>query len=271
MGVNSAMYTAITGLDTFGTALGIVSDNIANANTTSYKANTARFGDLVSGYYATQSSDPASQGIGTTLLGVTTNLTTGSSINTGTWSNVMIQGNGYFSVQHGEETLYTRDGTFRIDKEGFLVNIQGDQVNGIEGGAVASIRVETDPENPTHSSYEINRSGQVWGTLVTPDQITGETKELIGTLMVTTFPNPEGLIRNGSNMYYRGADSGNPNNTIAGQDQAGDIISGSIEGSNVDLAEEMVNMIIYQADYTANSKAISTSSNMLDTVVNLIR
>lgn len=307
MGINSAMYTAITGLDAFGTALGIVSDNIANSNTTAYKSNTARFGDLISGYYATQSSDPASQGVGTTLLGVTTDLTTGSSVSTGTWSNVMLQGDGYFSVETlSGKILYTRDGTFGVNADGYLVDLQNNRVQGYQNDpttyettgnkadntvppaantATTPIQIE-DPisaDYPRYSSYTIDSQGIIWGTLTTPidlyqtpgdpaTPVVGQvTKEPIGQLAVTTFSNPDGLVRNGNNTYFAGADAGTVTTGYAGAGQAGDCVSGAIEGSNVDLADQMVNMIIYQADYTANTKAISTASNMLDTVVNLIR
>jgi len=308
MGINSAMYTAITGLDAFGTALGIVSDNIANANSTAYKANTARFGDLVSGYYATQSSDPESQGVGTSLLGVTTDLTTGPSVSTSTWSNVMLQGDGYYSVETASgKILYTRDGTFNVDADGYLVDLQGQRVQGYMNDpttfettgniadntipptatntATTAIQIEdpTSTTYPKYSSYTVDSQGIIWGTLTTPidiyatpgdptSAVTGQiTKEAIGQFAVTTFSNPNGLVRNGDNSYYAGADAGTVTTSYATYGQAGDCVSGAIEGSNVDLATEMVNMIIYQADYTANTKAISTSSNMLDTVVNLIR
>jgi len=247
--------------------------NRKQQHATAYKSSTARFGDLVSGYYATQSSDPESQGVGTRMVGVSHNLSTGSSIHTGTWSNVMVQGNGYFNIEAvNGDTLFSRDGTFRVDKDGFLVNIQGNKVLGVLGtdnpvGAnPVEIPIELDPGDPLYTSYEINKNGQIFGT---PQS--GGAKVQIGTLSITTFPNPEGLIRNGSNMYYQGSEAGDPINSGGGIGQAGNIISGAIEGSNVDLAEQMVNMIIYQSDYTANSKAISTASNMLETVVNLIR
>ncbi|MFZ2445926.1 MAG: flagellar hook basal-body protein [Syntrophobacteraceae bacterium] len=264
MGISNSMFTAVTGLDTFGTALSIVSDNIANANSTGFKSGTARFGDLVSGYYATQAAEPQSQGTGTSLLGVATDFTTGPTVHTGTWSNAMIQGNGFFSVRDtNNTTLYTRDGSFRVDATGQLTNMNGYEVLGSDGNP---IQVD-DPAAPAYVGYEINNAGEIYGT---PSG--GGTRVLIGTLMLTTFPNQEGLIRNGSNMYTPGADAGTPVTNAGGTNtQAGEVIAGALEGSNVDLAEQMVNMIIYQSDYTANSKAITTANNMLDTVVNLVR
>ncbi len=266
MGLSNAMSTGVTGLDTFGTALSVVSDNVANANTTAWKSNSVEFGDLVSGYYATQGADLVTQGVGSSLLGITNDKTVGPTVHTGTWSNVMIQGEGFFNVQSSNgTTLYTRDGSFKVDKNGYLSNLQGDKVLGSDG---KSIQID-DPDAegyPNYMSYEIDQTGKIWGS-----PTDGGDKVELGTLRVSTFPNPEGLIRNGSNLYIPGATAGTAADSTAGTDAAGDIVSGAIEGSNVDIAKEMVNMIIYQSDYTANSKSIRTASNMLDTVVNLIR
>ena len=114
------MYTALAGLNTFNTALTVVSDNIANANTTGFKSNTADFGDLVSGLIATpNASNTVAEGAGSTVLGVETDFSTGSEIQTGTWSDLMIQGGGFFAVQNSTSgaTEYTRDGSFQVNSE----------------------------------------------------------------------------------------------------------------------------------------------------------
>ncbi len=270
MGVSNAMYTAVTGLDTFGSALGVVSDNIANANSTGFKTNSALFGDLVAGIMATQSSQQVSEGTGTSLVGIATDFTTGSTQKTGNWSNVMIQGNGYFDVNTAAAgagvSFYTRDGAFKVDQNGYLVNEEGYRVRSSAGG---DLKVDTTVDagaTITMVSWSVDSTGKITGTGA------NGTRYDLGTLRLTTFPNQQGLIRKGSNLYTQGADTGTPVTNAAGTNpQAGQVISGAIEGSNVDLAKEMVSMIIYQSDYTANSKAITTANNMLDTVVNLVR
>jgi flagellar basal body rod protein FlgG len=198
------------------------------------------------------------------MVGIATDFSTGPTLQTGTWSNAMIQGNGFFSVQNTNGvTNYTRDGSFRVDSSGYLSNMEGDQVLGSDG---KPIQIEADPTNPTYTSYQINKAGQIYGTL--PG---GTSTALIGTLRVSTFPNQEGLIRNGNNLYYPGASAGAPIDSTGGVGQAGTITAGAIEGSNVDIGKEMVNMIIDQSDYTANSKSIQTANEMLQTVVNIIR
>lgn len=264
MGLSSAMFTAVTGLDAFGDSLSIVSDNVANANTTGYKSNSALFGDLVSGYLATQSNDIESAGAGTQLLGVATDFSTGSTIQTGTWSNVMIQGSGFFSVENAAgRTYYTRDGSFKVDSSGYLTTMQGDKVIGSDGNA---IQIEADPTTPVYASYSIDSTGQIYGTLPS-----NGGSVLIGTLRVSTFPNPQGLVRDGSNLFYPGPSAGTAVNGTAGTGQNGSITSEAVEGSNVDLATQMVNMILYQSDYSANSKSISTANNMMESVLNIIR
>ncbi len=272
MGVSNAMYTAVTGLDSFGTALGVVSDNIANANSTGWKSNSAVFGDLVAGIMANQSGQQVSEGTGTSILGIATDFTTGATQKTGTWSNVMIQGKGFFEVhstQAGGTSYYTRDGAFTVKQAtpttGYLVNEEGYFVQGVAG----NLQVQTWTAGvPDYSSWEIKSTGEIVGT-----RSNGTGKDSLGTLLLSTFPNEQGLIRKGSNLLIASTDAGNAavNTAAATNPEAGTVISGAIEGSNVDLAKEMVNMIIYQSDYTANSKAITTANNMLDTVVNLVR
>lgn len=265
MGLSNSMYNGVSGLNTFSTALSIVSDNIANANSTGYKSNSGLFGDLVSGLMTTQSVDTESQGAGSDVVGIATDFSTGPTMQTGTWSNVMIQGNGFFSVQDANGAVsYTRDGSFRMDANGYLSNMEGNQVLGSDGNP---IQIEADPTAPAYTSYNVEKgTGNIYGTL--PG---GTSTVLIGTLRVSTFPNQEGLIRSGNNLYYPGASAGAPIDSTGGVGQAGDIVAGAIEGSNVDLGKEMVNMIIYQSDFTANSKSIETANNMLQTLVNIVR
>ncbi len=261
------MYTAIAGLNTFNEALSVVSDNIANANTTGFKSSTVDFGDLVSGIIPTaNSSNITAQGVGSSIIGVSSNLTTGSEIQTGTWSDCMIQGSGYFQVENPTtgSVYYTRDGSFQVNSSGILTDTNGNEVLDNSGSPGAPITVEPTPSSPTYSSYAIDEKGDVIGT-------NSSGPVTVGTIGVTTFPNPNGLIRDGDNYYTPGTSAGAGVVGTAGTGQAGLITSGAIEGSNVDLTEQMVNLIAYQADYQANSKSITTDDNLLQAVVNLIR
>ncbi len=258
----SMMYTALAGLNTFNTALTVVSDNIANANTTGFKSNTVDFGDLVSGLIATpNAANSVAEGAGSTVLGVETDFSTGSEIQTGTWSDLMLQGGGFFSVQNPAASSpieYTRDGSFEVNSSGVLTDMNGNDVLDVKGKTITITP-------GTYTSVAVDQSGDVNGTT------SAGVTTTIDTIGITTFSNPNGLIRVGENDYSAGANAGTVTLAAAGTGQAGTITSGALEGSNVDLTAQMVNLIDYQADYQANSKSISTDSTDLQTVVNLIR
>lgn len=273
MGVNS-MYTAASGLTSFSTAMSMVADNIANANTVAFKSSSARFGDLVSGYYATQSTDTDRMGAGSVITGISTNFGQGPLISTNCWSDLAINGSGFFSLKliddtgavvEGAQTYYTRDGSFHLDKNGYLVNLQG---YALLNDAGEPIKVD-DPASPVYSNYNVTLDGKIQGTPVDPSA--GVDPVTIATIRICTFPNQDGLIRQGSNLYLPGPAAGAVIDGTANAGGNGTILDNSIEGSNVDLATEMINMIIYQADYNANSKCITTSSDMLNTVINMVR
>jgi flagellar hook protein FlgE len=267
------MYTAVSGLNTFNDALSVVSDNIANANTTAWKQNTVDFGDLVSGLIPTQDINTTAQGVGSTVLGLTSDFGTGNEIQTGLWSDLMVQGNGFFCVQDTNNAkYYTRDGSFQISTvppgtstagtPTYLTDMHGDEVLDVTG---KPIQIEADVTNPVYSSYSIDKFGNVDGV-----EANGTVKQL-GQIGIATFQNPNGLIRDGYNMYTPGSSAGAPIVQAPGAGQAGELITGALEGSNVDITQQMVNLITYQADYQANSKSIETGNTLLQTVVNLIR
>jgi flagellar hook protein FlgE len=249
---------------------------VANANTTGFKANMVRFCDMVDGYVSTQASDTDRAGAGSAILGVGTDFAQGSMINTSTWSDLAISGDGFFNVQNldaaGNLTgpvYQTRDGSFHLDKNGYLVNNLGYAV--LDATGTGAIRVEPTPANPTYTNYRVDADGNIWGTPTTADPVTGFAPVIRGQIGLTTFPNPEGLIRMGSNLYSQGPEAGTAVTAAPNSGPRGFILDLTLENSNVDLATEMVNMIIYQADYNANSKSITVASQMLETMVNLIR
>jgi len=275
MGVNSTLYIGACGLRTFAQAMSMTSDNIANANTTAFKASQARFGDMVSSYLSTQSMDTDRAGCGSTILGIATSFAQGPTLTTETWSDLAINGEGFFRVQLCDEggapvdtaqTYYTRDGSFHVDKNGFIINSQGLALLNTDGNA---IQVLDDPTSPAYSNFNVSSTWVVYGTPVDPAAGTDPVE--LGIISMVRFPNQDGLIRQGNNMFLPGPESGAPILGQANINGNGSIIDCNIEGSNVDLANEMVNMIIYQADFNANSKSVTTGNNMLDTVINMVR
>jgi len=273
MSVNSTMYIGTTGLTSFAQALSMTADNVANANTTGFKASHACFGDMVSSYLTTQGIDTDRAGAGSAIIGVATNFAQGSLSTTETWSDIAINGDGFFAVHKlidgalddTAQTYYTRDGGFHVNDEGLLVNNQGLAVLDSEGAAIPI----DDPATPVYYNYNIDSDGQIWGTPIDPAG--GTAPQSLGLIGLSTFPNQDGLIRQGANLYLPGPESGNVVTTTVAAKANVSIVDCSVEASNVDLATEMVNMIIYQADYNANSKSITTGSTMLDTVINMVR
>ncbi|MGA2026360.1 MAG: flagellar hook basal-body protein [Syntrophobacteraceae bacterium] len=249
MSASNSLYTALAGLNTFNTAISVASNDIANANTTGFKSSSVDFGQLVSGLTAST----------TTCSG--TDFTAGTAIQTGIWSDLMIQGNGFFAVENPTSSLvsYTQDGSFQLNSTGFLVDANGNEVLDDKGKA---IQVATPGD---YTSFAVDQFGNLTGTN------SSGTPTPLGVIGITTFANQNGLISTGQNDFIPGANVGTTTTQAAGSGNAGTIASGSLEGSNVDLTQEMVNLIDYQNDYQACSKAITADSGNLQAAVNLIR
>lgn len=257
---SSTFYIGLAGLNSFSEAISVTSDNIANASTTAYKSNNVLFGDMVSSYYTSGTAAGDKMGGGSTVLGTQKNFSEGNTVSTSQWTNVALQGDGFFSVQSPGDTMvyYTRDGSFTLNSSGYLVNSDGYRVLGTDGNP---IQVDT----ATYSDFYIDSTGQIYGT-----DSTGTVTAIGSPLLVTQFVNQTALTRQGDNMYSTNANVAiSQTNASATLDVA--VKDCSLEQSNVDLAGEMVNLIIYQADYNANAKSISTANDTLNTVINMIR
>lgn len=267
MGISSSLYNGLTGINSYSTGISVVSDNVANANSTGFKANDIRFGDLILGEYSFGTNDKESEGAGSSVLGIVTDFSQGTLLDTSNWSDLAISGKGFFIVNDGSQDFYTRDGTFHIGIEGtgeeaqyFLVNQQGYKVQGIDG--------DIEIANPdTYAKFYVNMKGEIIA-------VDGEgEEETLGQIKLAGFTNENGLVRNGGNLYSKGPESGGPFYSDNEEKAAyfGKIIDSCVESSNVDLAAEMINLIVYQAGYNANSKTITTSSELINTSINMIR
>ena len=259
--MNQALWIAKTGLDAQQTRMAVVSNNLANVNTTGFKQGRAVFEDLLyqnvrqSGGQSSQDTMlPSGMSLGTGVRVVATEklFTQGSVLQTGNSLDVAISGRGFFQILKPDGDLaYTRDGTFQINDQGELVTSSGYVVQpGI-----------TIPDSA--QSITIGSDGTV--SVKLPGQ-TAPTQ--VGTLETVDFINPVGLQPVGENLFIETASSGTSQGGTPGLNGLGSLIQGSLEGSNVNVVSELVNMIETQRAYEMNSKAISTSDQMMQYVNN---
>ena len=254
--MNAALWAAKTGLDAQQTEMAVISNNLANVNTTGFKQDRAVFEDLLyqnqtqAGANTSQTTEsPSGMSIGTGVQVVATekDYSQGSLTQTGNPLDVAIQGQGFFQIQMPDGTIaYTRDGTFQTNAQGQLVNSSGYMVQpGI-----------TIPQGA--QSVTIGSDGTVSVTLAGQSAATQ-----IGQIQLANFINPPGLQPIGQNLLTQTAASGSPQTGSPGTNGVGTLAQGELESSNVNVVEELVNVIQPQRAYEMNSKAISTVDQML--------
>ena len=257
-----SLWTARTGLDAQQTQLDVISNNLANTSTNGYKRVRAVFEDLL---YQTIRQPGAQQNqqnqissglqIGSGVRAVATErlFSQGSLQQTGNSLDLAVQGNGFFQILQPDGTVaYTRDGSFQLDNEGNVVTASGyplaDNIN-IPADAL-TITVGKD------GTVSVLQAGQIQPVEV-------------GNILLATFVNPGGLQAVGENLFVETASSGVAAPTPPGFDGAGVINQGYVETSNVNVAEELVSMIVTQRAYELNSRAIQTSDQMLGRLTQL--
>jgi flagellar basal-body rod protein FlgG len=253
------LYTAAAGMTAQQKNIDVISNNIANVNTTAFKQDRAEFQDLMYqslNYTAGQTSQTTTNptgidtGLGVRVSGIQKNFLQGSLKETGNTYDVSIQGNGFFQITTPVgETAYTRNGAFKLDSEGSIVDGQGNKL---------------EPEIVIPSEL-IKISIAEDGTVTGQDATTGDIEEL-GQIALVNFINPAGLAPQGDSLYLSTPVSGDPIEATAGLDGIGTMRQGMLEGSNVQLVTEMVDLITAQRGYEANSKSINTTDSMLQTV-----
>ena len=259
-----SLFTAATGMIAQQTQVDVTSHNIANVNTMGYKKNRAEFADLmyqVMSYAGTPTSTTTTHptgievGLGVRPQAITKIHSQGYFKETGNNLDMAIAGNGFFQVQMPDgTTAYTRNGAWKLDSDGNIVNDDGLQL-------VPNITI---PADATQIAIGID------GTVSVLQPGAAEMQQ-VGQIEIVNFINPAGLHSSGDNLFLETGASGAPIIGIAGQDGLGQIKQGFVEMSNVQLVEEMTELITGQRAYEANSKAITTSDAMLQTTNELKR
>lgn len=254
--MTASLWIAKTGIDAQQTRMSIISNNLANANTTGFKKERAIFEDLLYqnvrqvGAQSTQSTElPSGLQLGTGVRTVATEKihTQGNIVQTNNSLDMAINGRGFFQILlPNGDIAYSRDGSFKLDATGQLVTASGYPLE----PAVAV---------PTNAlSITVGSDGIV--SVLEPGN---SAPTQIGDIQLADFINPSGLEPMGENLYRESVSSGAPNVGAPGEDGIGTLAQGSLETSNVNVVEELVNMIETQRAYEMNSKAISTTDDML--------
>ncbi|MTJ82615.1 MAG: flagellar basal-body rod protein FlgG [Telmatospirillum sp.] len=258
-----AMNIAATGMQAQQTHVEVISNNIANMNTTAYSRRLPEFTDLLYqnlqrvGTFSSDNNTIVPSGVQLGLGVKTTSVyrvtEQGPMNNTNNTLDVAIQGKGYFQIQlPNGSTAYTRDGTFQLSPQGQLITATGYTV--LPGITIPSNAVST----------TINSAGQVSVT------IDGQnTASVVGQIQLANFPNEAGLEAEGNNLFLQTASSGGPISATPGSPGFGSILQGWLEGSNVNSVSEMTNLISAQRAYEMNSKVIQTADNMMQTTSQL--
>jgi flagellar hook protein FlgE len=297
-----SLFAGISGLRVNQTMLDVTGNNIANANTIGFKGSTTIFQDtlsqLLNGASAVSpprgGTNPIQVGLGVQLAATSTNMTQGSAQTTGRATDLMLQGDGFFVVQRGNETLYTRAGAFNFDagdpnavapqpSDPTLVTPSGNRVMGYAldangnrtGGLVPvtlprkmSVDADGDPGTPDTledvQSYSIGQDGKLRAMY-------GGKQVELSQVAIADFANPQGLEKVGETAYRASASSGQPDVDVSGVGRRGVMMSGTVEMSNVDLAAEFTNLILAQRGFQASSRIITTSDQVLEDLVNIKR
>jgi flagellar basal-body rod protein FlgG len=257
-----SLFISKTGLDAQQTQMDVIANNLANVSTNGFKRSRAVFEDLLyqnirqPGAQSSQQTQlPSGMQLGTGVKPVATEriFTQGNLTQTSNNTDVAINGSGFFQVMTPSgQTAYTRDGSFQINNQGQLVTASGYLIQ----------PAMTIPA--TAQSVTVGKDGVMSVTLPNSPAVTN-----VGTLQLTTFMNPAGLSALGENLYSETAASGSPMAGAPGTNGTGTLQQGYVETSNVNVVEELVNMIQTQRAYEINSKAVTTSDQMLQKLAQL--
>ena len=259
--MNQTLWVAKTGLDAQQTRLSIISNNLANVSTNGFKRDTAVFEDLMyqnlrqSGAQTSQDTQlPSGLSVGTGVRLVATEKmhSQGNIVQTGNSLDMAVNGRGFFQILKPDGSMgYTRDGSFQTNAQGQVVTANGYLLQ-------PAITVPQGSQ-----SVSVSSDGTVEVTLAAASAPTQ-----VGNVQLVDFINPAGLQAKGENLFSETASSGNPQAGTPGLNGLGSVMSGSLETSNVNTVEELVNMIETQRAYEMNSKVISTADGMLQYVNN---
>jgi flagellar hook protein FlgE len=280
-----SLTSAVSGIQQFQEEIDVIGNNIANVNTVAFKAARTDLADSFSQTLASSNlggDESAQVGLGVITAGITNEYTQGAINRTGVETDLAVSGDGFFLVKDpvSGETFVTRAGDFRLDSSNYLVTGNGLRVQGYNDlglSTIGDIQIDAaqrpasaDPA-ATMVSFSIDDLGQI------DVRLSDGSEYVRGQVLMQNFTNPQGLVKEGNNLYSGIAAAGplggatSPTPAAAGTNGLGRIQSGALELSNVDLSNEFANLILAQRAFQANARIITTSDEMLQELVNLKR
>ena len=290
MSLIGTLTSGVSAMRSFTKGLEVIGNNIANVNTTGYKASTASFADSFSN--TLQGSSPSSGtssntaaiqvGTGVRLTQISARFTQGALTTTGNGTDMGISGAGFFRLTNpvdGAE-FATRAGNFRTDDNGYLVSPQGYRVQGLTGGSAGTapstlgdVVIGTNPPaGMTLKSFSVDKLGNI------VEFYSDGSSATTNRLLLQNYNDPSALQKQGDNLFSGFAAAGvvgtlpmNAADNGPGEGGLGSIESGTLELSNVDLTEEFANMITAQRSFQASSRLVTVSDAVLEDIVNLKR
>ncbi|ODA42496.1 flagellar hook-basal body complex protein [Desulfosporosinus sp. BG] len=267
-----SLYSAVSGLKNHQIKMDVIGNNIANVNTTGFKKSRTTFATALSqtlqgASVSTATSggnggtNPIQVGLGASLSSIDQMMTQGSASSTGVGTDLMINGPGFFALQQGSQTVYSRAGAFHKDSDNYLVDAAGSKVLD-DTGTPIQITAGT-------ASFTIDSMGAI-----TEVDSAGTSSTNPQYIQLATFPNDTGLLSIGGSYYLPSNNSGTINifgGTTTNYPSGTTLSSGNLEMSNVDLSSEFTDMIIAQRGFQANSRVITVSDSLLEELINLKR
>jgi flagellar hook protein FlgE len=267
-----SFFTSLSGLRNAETDLRVIAHNIANAETVGFKKSSAQFADLVASGSATDPRRTA--GIGATVSAITQDFALGPLEQTGRSLDIAIDGDGFFALADPftGDLSFSRNGNFRLDASGGLEDALGNRLQAFPVDAAGN------PTSTTPGDVIVpltNASGSALANVTIDSRgiinaaYADGTAVPIGQVALATFAAPNGLRPIGQTQWQASGDSGAPAFGSPSIGNYGNILSGALERSNVDLAEEMVSLLTAQRNFQANARAIDTATQISTTVINL--
>jgi flagellar hook protein FlgE len=264
-----SFYTSLNGLKNAQTDLGVLAHNIANVETNGFKKSRVEFGDIVSG-----TNPKMMVGLGATVEAISQNFALGPVEQTGGALDMAINGDGFFATRDAAtgQTRFTRNGSFTMDGAGFIHDgadnrlqvFPTDAAGNVTGTTPQDARIPpTNTAGAEFAGVAVSEDGDITATYA------DGSNTVIGKAAIAGFIAPTGLKQIGSSNWEATGLSGAPTFGIAGEGRYGSLLSGAVERSNVDIAEELVGLITAQRNFQANAKAIDTATQISQTIINL--